>query len=194
MGGRRSEGGPRCNEPIGPGAAVGQTVILMVMPRSFPPVVGRNPKVLILGSMPGEESLRRRQYYAHPRNQFWRLVGDALGEELAGLSYRRRLAVLKRRGVALWDTVAECERKGSLDSRIRRVRPNDVAGLIERSDVRAVLLNGGKAREMFLRYNAERIPAEVFVAALPSSSPAAAAIPYPRKLRRWRRALGRAAH
>jgi len=159
------------------------------MPRSFPPVVGRNPKVLILGSMPGAESLRRRQYYGHPRNQFWRLVGDALGEELAALSYRRRLAALKRRGVALWDTLAECVRPGSLDSRIRRERPNDVTGLVRRRGLRAVLLNGGKARQMFLRHAAAGLPADVFVAALPSSSPAAASIPYARKARRWKRAF-----
>lgn len=90
-------------------------------------MVGNRPKVLILGSMPGEESLRRRQYYGHPKNHFWRLVGEALGEELEGLSYRRKIAALKRRGVALWDAIADCERSGSLDSRIRRERPNDVA-------------------------------------------------------------------
>jgi len=161
------------------------------MPRSFPPVVGRRPKVLILGSMPGAESLRRRQYYAHPRNQFWRLVGDALGEELSGLSYLRRLAALKRRGVALWDTIADCARTGSLDARIRRERPNDIAGLVRRLDVRAVLLNGGKAKQMFLRHAAKKLPDGVFVAALPSSSPAAASVPYARKARLWRRALRR---
>ncbi|TPW21762.1 MAG: uracil-DNA glycosylase superfamily protein [Elusimicrobia bacterium] len=161
------------------------------MPHSFPPVVGRRSAVLILGSMPGAESLRRRQYYAHPRNQFWRLVGDALGEELTELSYRRRLAALKRRGVALWDTLAECVRPGSLDSRIRRERPNDVAGLVRRLGIRAVLLNGGKAKEMFLRHAAAGLPAGVFVAALPSSSPAAAAISYARKARVWRQAFTR---
>lgn len=139
--------------------------------------------------MPGEESLRRGQYYGHPRNQFWRLVGDALGEELVDLSYPRRLAVLKRRGVALWDTIADCERTGSLDSRIRRERPNDVAGLVRRRGVRAVLLNGGKAREMFMRFIAADMPPGIPVAALPSSSPAAASIPYATKARRWRRAF-----
>ena len=161
------------------------------MPRSFPPVLGPRPRVLILGSMPGAESLRRRQYYAHPQNQFWRLVGDALGEDLAGLSYPRRLAVLRRRGVALWDTIADCERPGSLDSRIRRERPNDVVGLVRRLKIGAVLLNGGKALQMFLRHAAEGLPAGVSVAALPSSSPAAASIPYARKARLWRRALRR---
>lgn len=159
------------------------------MPRSFPPIVGRRPKVLVLGSMPGVESLRRRQYYAHPQNQFWRLVGGALGEELEGLGYSRRLAALKRRGIALWDTIAECARPGSLDARIRRVRPNNVAGLVRRLGVRAVLLNGGKARQMFYRHAAAGLPAGVFVAVLPSSSPAAASIPYARKARLWRRAF-----
>lgn len=156
-------------------------------------MVGRRPKVLILGSMPGAESLRQGRYYGHRRNQFWRLVGDALGEELEGLSYQRRIAALKRRGVALWDTIADCERPGSLDARIRRERPNDVAGLVRRCGVRAVLLNGGKARQMFLRHAAAGLPAGVLVVALPSSSPAAASIPYAAKARRWRRAFARAA-
>lgn len=142
--------------------------------------------------MPGVESLRRKQYYAHPRNQFWRLVGDALGEDLVGVSYRRRLAALKRRGVALWDTIADCDRRGSLDSRIRRERPNDVVGLVRRLGISAVLLNGGTARQMFRRYAAKSLPTAIFVAALPSSSPAAASIPYARKARLWRRAFAMA--
>ncbi|MBI2361990.1 MAG: DNA-deoxyinosine glycosylase [Elusimicrobia bacterium] len=158
-------------------------------PRSFPPVIGRRPAVLVLGSMPGAESLRRRRYYAHPRNQFWRLLGDALGEDLASLAYRRRLAVLKRRGVALWDAIGECRRAGSLDSDIRGEVPNPVASLVRSRGIRAVLLNGGKAAAVFRRHAAKDLPEGVFVAALPSSSPAAASVPYAEKAERWRRAL-----
>lgn len=139
--------------------------------------------------MPGVESLRRGRYYAHPRNQFWRLLGDALSTDLESLPYRRRLAALKRRGVALWDTIAHCSRSGSLDSAIRRETPNPVAELVVEHGIRAVLLNGGKARDMFRRHVGKKLPAGVFVAALPSSSPAAASIPYAAKARRWRRAL-----
>lgn len=159
------------------------------MPRSFPPVVGRAPRVLVLGSLPGEESLRRGRYYAHPRNQFWRLVGAALGTDLAGLPYRSRLAALKRRGVALWDVIAEGTRRGSLDSAITRHRPNPVAALVRRTGVKAVLLNGGKARAVFRRSVLKGLPPGVRVVALPSSSPAAAAVPYAEKERRWKRAL-----
>lgn len=157
------------------------------MPRCFAPILGRRPKLLILGSMPGLESLRRRQYYGHPRNQFWALLGEASGTELAALSYPRRLAALKRLGIALWDTLKECTREGSLDGDIGDETPNDIARLVRESDVRAVFLNGGKARRVFQRHCAAGLPGGVAVVALPSSSPAAAAIPYAEKLRRWRR-------
>lgn len=157
------------------------------MPRSFPAVVGRAPKVLILGSMPGEASLRAARYYAHPRNQFWRLLGAALGEDLAGLPYARRLAVLKRRGVALWDVIASCRRAGSSDTAIRGERPNRIAVLVRRAKVRAVFLNGGKAAASFRRFVAGDLPAGVRVVKLPSSSPAAAALSFARKARAWRR-------
>ncbi|MBI4371443.1 MAG: DNA-deoxyinosine glycosylase [Elusimicrobia bacterium] len=157
------------------------------MPRSFAPVVGRSPRVLMLGSMPSEASLRARRYYAHPRNQFWRLLGAALDEELHGLPYRRRLAALKRRGVALWDVLESCRREGSLDSAISGEKPNPVAELLERSGVKAVFLNGGKADALFRRLIAPRLPQGVRVERLPSSSPAAASIPYARKAARWRR-------
>ena len=137
--------------------------------------------------MPGLESLRRGQYYGHPRNQFWRLLAGVIGAELESLSYPKRLAALKRRGIALWDTLKECSRQGSLDSDIGDEEPNAVAGLVLESGVRAVFLNGGKARQMFRRHIAEGMPAGVAVVTLPSSSPAAASIPFAEKLRRWRR-------
>lgn len=158
--------------------------------RSFPPVVGRRPRVLILGSLPGEASLRLGQYYGHPRNRFWELVGAALGEDLRALPYAKRLARLKARGVALWDVVAEAERKGSLDSAIRSERHNPVLDLILRSGVRAVFLNGRKAADSFQRACPNIAPC-VEVVVLPSSSPAHAALPWPRKREAWR-AIGSA--
>ncbi|MBI3299820.1 MAG: DNA-deoxyinosine glycosylase [Elusimicrobia bacterium] len=157
------------------------------MPLSFEPVVGPSPKILILGSMPGVESLRRQEYYGHPQNQFWRLLGEVIGTDLQSLSYAKRLSVLKKKGIALWDTIKACEREGSLDSDICDEEPNEISGLVRETGVRAVFLNGGKARQMFLRHIAEGLSTEVTVVDLPSSSPAAASIPYPEKLRRWRR-------
>jgi len=156
-----------------------------VKARCFPAVVGRKPKVLILGSLPGAASLRLGQYYGHPRNRFWELLGGALGEDLRSLPYPRRLARLKARGVALWDVVAEAHRPGSLDSSIRRASHNEVAALIARIRPRAVFLNGLKAAAAFRRC-APGSPAFV----LPSSSPANASVPWARKARAWRRVRG----
>lgn len=157
--------------------------------RSFPPVVGKKPRVLILGSFPGEASLRLRQYYGHPQNRFWELVGTALGEDLRGLPYAKRLARLKARGIALWDVVAEARRKGSLDSDIRDAKHNAVLTLIEKLGIRAVFLNGKKAASIFERLpKSGRFKAAVFV--LPSSSPANASVAWDRKFTAWRAIAG----
>lgn len=154
--------------------------------RSFPAVVGRNPRVLILGSLPGEASLKLGQYYGHPRNRFWELVGAALGEDLRALPYARRLARLKARGVALWDVIAGARRAGSLDSAIRGETPNPVAGLIARTRVRAVFFNGRKARSSFARRGGPP-PRDVALFLLPSSSPAHAAMPWAVKVAAWKK-------
>ena len=80
------------------------------------PVGSRDAGLLILGSLPGEASLRARQYYAHPQNQFWRLLGSAIGEDLAAMAYENRLARLSSRGIALWDVVGEARRQGDRKS------------------------------------------------------------------------------
>ena len=87
--------------------------------RSFPPVVDKNTRLLMLGSLPGEASLAAQRYYAHPRNLFWRLMGLVIGEALESLDYNARLATLLRHRVGLWDVVAEAAREGSLDAPTR---------------------------------------------------------------------------
>ncbi len=154
--------------------------------RSFAPIVGRRPRVLILGSLPGDASLELGQYYGHPRNRFWELVGSALGENLRALPYPRRLSRLKARGVALWDVIAEARREGSLDSAIRGARHNDVPALIRRTGVRAVLFNGRRAADDFRRRFGPA-PDGVAAVVLPSSSPAHASLTPREKLRAWRR-------
>lgn len=153
--------------------------------RSFPPVVGDNPRILILGSLPGVESLRRGEYYAHLQNKFWELLGAALDENLRALEYAERIERLKARGIALWDVIAEARRDGSLDADIMDIRPNDVAGFIRREGVRAIFFNGRKAEASF-RVHFEELPSGVQAVSLPSSSPANASIPWPRKLAAWR--------
>ncbi|WP_239688587.1 DNA-deoxyinosine glycosylase [Aquitalea magnusonii] len=95
----------------------------------FPPVVNAQTRLLILGSLPGDASLRAAQYYAHPRNQFWRLLGELLDDDLPGLDYPSRLAALQQHGIGLWDVVAQARRPGSLDAAIRDLSPNDLPAL-----------------------------------------------------------------
>jgi hypoxanthine-DNA glycosylase len=139
--------------------------------------------VLVLGSLPGEESLRLGQYYGHPRNQFWRLMGAVLGEELEALPYPERLEALKAAGVGLWDVVRSAARQGSLDARIRDHEPNTLEALAaELPKLKAVAFNGGTA----LRLGRELLDgiAGLEIVALPSSSPAHTQA-FERKLQAW---------
>lgn len=157
---------------------------------SFGPVVGVRPRALILGSMPGVASLRLRQYYGHPQNGFWRIMGKILDEDLRGMAYARRLKALKRRRIALWDVIARCRRKGSLDSAIKAEQPNAVLALLRNNpSIEAVFFNGRKAQSAFLRrcVNGAGTPHGVEFHCLPSTSPANASILYADKLRCWRR-------
>lgn len=157
------------------------------------PVAAGDARLLVLGTMPGVESLRRQQYYAHPRNQFWRLVFAALAAQDPA-AYTERVAFLIQHGIALWDVLEACEREGSLDARIVRgtERPNDILGFLRgHARIRAVALNGGKADRLFrsrivphlgdLGRGLEILP-------LPSSSPAHT-VPFAAKLGRWRAAF-----
>lgn len=152
--------------------------------RSFPAVVGRSPKILILGTLPGIASLKVAQYYGHPQNKFWELLGGALGEDLRSLGYAARLRSLKRRGVAVWDVAADARREGSLDSAIRDERHNEVLELCAKKRIKAVFFNGRAARAMFeRRFGKPPVPSFL----LPSSSPAYASVPFAAKARGWRR-------
>lgn len=150
---------------------------------SFPPHIAPDARVLILGSLPGEASLAAQQYYANPRNRFWHLIGLVVGEELAALPYAQRLAALTRHRIGLWDAVATAERRGSLDSAIRQLQPNALASLVvAQPHLRAIACNGQKAARIAAPLLAgSGIP----VIALPSSSPAHAAMPLSEKERWW---------
>ncbi len=150
--------------------------------QGLPPVVAVDARVLILGSFPGVASLAAGQYYAHPRNQFWPLLAAVLDEPLPDLPYRERLARLKSRGIAVWDTVVGCTRSGSLDSAIRDAQRGEVATISRRApDLRVVAFNGGTAS----REGAAWREAGYATLALPSSSPANTR-PFAEKLAAWR--------
>jgi len=142
------------------------------MPASFPPLTPRAPKILILGSMPGEMSLLKNQYYAHPQNRFWKIMFRYFGAPFSG-DYEARKTLALQNGVALWETIALCERENSsLDSFIKNPKPNDIAGFLRRyPSVQAVFTNGGTSTAIFQK-NFPQIPATILHRALPSTSPA----------------------
>jgi hypoxanthine-DNA glycosylase len=160
--------------------------------RGFPPVVGRAPRVLLLGSLPGQASLAARQYYAMPQNAFWRIMRElcSAGPELV---YARRLAALRRAGIALWDVLHAAERSGSLDARIVAATQhvNDIAGLLDRHrSIELVAFNGQKAAAIFRRHCATHLPrSDLELVTLPSTSPAHAAMSPAQKVEVWRSAL-----
>lgn len=175
----------------------------MALVRSFPPIAAPDARVLILGSMPGDASLRAGQYYAHPRNLFWRILGDILGQPLPDLAYPERTLVLQQHRIAVWDVLHSCERHGSLDSAIdpATMRANDFAGFFrEHPAIALVLFNGGMAASSFRRYARPQLGDLQFdcqpldcqpldCQRLPSTSPAHAALAYGAKLAQWREKL-----
>lgn len=151
---------------------------------SFPPSAEGTPEILILGSMPGGESLKKNQYYAFKHNIFWRLAGSLFGFDPL-LPYPDRLAALRASGVALWDVLASCRRAGSLDSAIRGAVPNAIPQLLERyPSIRKIACNGTCAMRYLTRFFPEIAQRAVL---LPSTSPAAAQLTFEEKLTRWRR-------
>jgi double-stranded uracil-DNA glycosylase len=151
---------------------------------SFAPIGAAQPKVLILGSLPGVRSLQAQQYYAHPRNAFWPIMAELCGFD-ARAPYTDRLSYLALRGVALWDVVKSGVRVGSLDSALQRetIVVNDLAKLLAQSELRAIACNGGAAAKLF---KAQRYSYAATVFGLPSTSPAFAAKTFAQKLEAWR--------
>jgi TDG/mug DNA glycosylase family protein len=162
---------------------------------SFPPQVGKECRVLLLGTVPSLRSLEMRQSYAHPHNLFWPFMGELFGAG-ADLPYAERIARLQAAGVGIWDVLKYCERPGSLDSSIRPGSEvaNDIPSLLdEYPTIRAIALNGAKAQQVFARrigpnIRPERL-ASLEILALPSTSPANASMSRAVKLDRWRQLL-----
>ncbi|WP_226941354.1 DNA-deoxyinosine glycosylase [Janthinobacterium violaceinigrum] len=152
--------------------------------RCFDPVVDADTRLLILGSLPGEKSLAHSQYYAHPQNKFWMLLGEVLGVDLKSLPYEARLATLLAHGVGLWDVVAQAHRSGSLDSNIRNRDDNDLPGLLARFPaIRAIAFNGGTAAKLGIKVLGGQAP-HYRIVELPSSSPAYT-LSYAEKQKKW---------
>ena len=151
--------------------------------RSMPPVGSADALLLILGSLPGEASLKAQRYYAHPQNQFWRLLGTVIGEELAALEYEERLERLSARRIALWDVVGEARRAGSLDGAIREATANPLADYVAtQPQLRTIAFNGQTSARLG-RLALAGIEGPRLID-LPSSSPAYT-LPFAWKAERW---------
>jgi TDG/mug DNA glycosylase family protein len=139
--------------------------------------------VLVLGTLPGEESLRRVEYYAHPRNLFWPIIFGLFGEPPAPV-YGDRLVFVMAHRIALWDVCAMAERRASLDSEIKREVPNTLHELLDANrGITTVAFNGGTARRLYDRYFTRRTGLSYLP--LPSTSPAHASLGFAEKLARW---------
>ena len=164
-------------------APVDRNIPIAPAKRSFPPIVDARARILVLGTLPGEESLRRREYYAHPRNLFWPIV-FALFDATPAIDYAEKLAFVAAQQIALWDVCELGERDSSADSSIRSERPNAIDRLLEANPlIRAVAFNGTTARRLYDRHLTRR--ADLAYLALPSTSPAHARLDFAAKLARW---------
>jgi hypoxanthine-DNA glycosylase len=153
--------------------------------KGFPPVVDANVKVLILGSFPSPASLAKKQYYGHPQNHFWKLMGALLDRPLYDMEYPQRLPVLLAHGIGLWDVLHQCERAGALDSNIRNAVHNDFRKLTRvAGGLKRVCFNGktaGRFEPVFAGMGYQTL-------VLPSSSPAYT-VGFENKLKAWRGVL-----
>lgn len=156
--------------------------------RGFAPIANAQARVLILGSMPGAESLRTGRYYAHPRNAFWRIMGDLVGAR-PELPYTQRAQRLRMAGIAVWDVLASCTRRGSLNADIDRdsVQVNDFPGFFAaHPHITRIFFNGSTAEQCFRRHVLRKLNQErLTLTRLPSTSPAHAALGYAAKCRAW---------
>jgi hypoxanthine-DNA glycosylase len=152
------------------------------------PVIAAGTRLVVLGSFPGAASLAAGQYYGHPRNQFWPLLGAIWRIDLAAMPYEARVAEIARRGLGLWDVYAACRRQGSLDSAIREAEPNELARLRRLAPrLEAVAHNGSESA----RSAGLTAALGLVVHRLPSSSPANASWSFERKRAAWQAVLAK---
>lgn len=150
---------------------------------SFPPIINKDSKILILGSIPGVKSLEMQQYYAHPQNKFWKIICEIFNEEFT-TDYAERIKILEKHHIALWDVIDSCERKGSLDSEIRNEEANKIEELLQNfPNIKAVFCNGQKSHKNLIKILGKNFRLPIVV--LPSTSPAYAGLSYFEKLKSW---------
>lgn len=156
----------------------------------FSPICGSSPKILILGSLPSQKSVQLGQYYGHPQNAFWRIMGDLI-DAGPDVHYPERASRLESRCIAVWDVLASSVRPGSMDAAIvgATARANDFSAFLgQHTGIRLVCFNGQAAEKYFRKLvssNTRRDFAGIDFHTLPSTSPAYAAMTYREKLQTW---------
>ena len=151
--------------------------------QSFKPFADARSRILILGTMPGPEALRRQEFYGFPGNHFWKIM-FRLFDVPETQDYKQKLALLRREHIALWDTIDSCSRIGAADSAIRDIKPNPIDKLIRsHKDIRTIFLNGKTAEKLYNKHFGDKIQIASFT--LPSTSPAHASMSFEAKLREW---------
>lgn len=154
-----------------------------MLKQSFAPIIPLQPRILILGSLPGDLSIAKDQYYAHPQNRFWKILFQLFGKEFT-TDYSKRIKLLHQHQIALWDVCASAIRPGSMDTAISEVIPNPIPQfLAEYSSITTIIFNGQKAQKLFDKYfkNQENL----HYITLPSTSPANAQFSFDRLLKHW---------
>ena len=150
---------------------------------SFPPIISEGSKILILGSVPGVKSLEMQQYYAHPQNQFWKIIFEIFEEDFTA-DYQKRTEIIRKNNIALWDVIDTCESEGSLDTKIRNEEHNDILKILrEHPNIKAVFCNGQKSFKNLKKILGKE--AEIPALVLPSTSPLHT-IPLEKKLAEWK--------
>lgn len=159
------------------------------MPQCFPPLIDNNAKILIIGTMPSVKSLAAEEYYAHPRNAFWKIIATLFNNSADFSDFSEKKACILAHHLALWDNLRFCEREGSLDSNIKNMIPNDFESLLKKyPHICRLIFNGQKSFQIFKRFHSELLEKyQYFV--LPSTSPAHASLSFDKKLSLWHKAL-----
>ena len=154
------------------------------MLKSFEPVINKDTLQMIIGTMPGQASLKAKQYYAYKHNKFWQIIFDIFNNGQAETDYQDKINILLNNKTGLWDVLAYCKRKGSLDKNIMHEKPNDFRKLLKQyPKVNRLIFNGQKSHKYFLKYFAQIQSIEYIV--LPSTSPANASKTYKQKISVW---------
>lgn len=153
---------------------------------SFPPIVSKDSKILILGSVPGVKSLEKQQYYGHPQNAFWKIIFELTKENFTD-DYAEKIEILKKHHIALWDVIDSCERRGSLDSEIRNEEANEIAELLTQfPNIQSIFCNGQKSYKNLQKIMGKNVQIPIHL--LPSTSPLHT-ISFDKKLEEWRKII-----